>query len=84
MPMGNAITDWLGLFITAAQTITLLFVDRRGFYTAAGLFPVERWHSGQRTLLAIAEVPFFVFILIIYAIRIGMRAFSQLPESSGE
>lgn len=81
---GNAVMDTLGLFITAAQAITLLVVDRRGFYTAAGLFPVDHWSATQRTLLAIIEVPFFFLVLILYAIRIGMRAFAQLPDSSGE
>jgi hypothetical protein len=81
---GNAILDTTGLVISAAEAVLLLVIDRRGFYTAAGLIPVDRWSSTQRVLLAIAEVPFFFIVLVIYAIRIGMRAFSRLPDSSAE
>lgn len=80
---GNALLDTSGLGLTVAEIAVLLMIDRHGLYTGAGLFKVERWNGAQRALLAIAEVPGFFIILIIYIIRIGMRAFSQLPAPPG-
>jgi hypothetical protein len=80
---GNALQDTSGLGLTVAEIAVLLMIDRRGFYTGAGLFEVERWNAAQRALLVIAEIPGFFIILIIYIIRIGMRAFNQLPASPG-
>ena len=78
---GTALLDTSGLGLTVAETLILLVIDRRGFYTAAGLFKVDQWNGAQRVLLAIAEVPGFFIVLIIYIIRIGMVKFSQLPDA---
>ena len=50
-------------------------IDRRGFYTGAGLFNVDEWNKTQRALLAVAEVLLFFIALVIYVIRIGMVKF---------
>ena len=78
---GNALMDTSGLGLTVAETVVLLIIDRRGFYTGAGLFKVDEWSKTQRALLAIAEVPFFFIALVIYVIRIGMVKFTQIPQS---
>ena len=49
---GTALLDTSGLGLTVAETALLLVLDRRGFYTAAGLFPVDRWNQAQRALLS--------------------------------
>lgn len=79
---GNALLDTSGLGLTVAETAVLLVIDRRGFYTGAGLFNVDAWSKTRRTLLAIIEVPFFFIFLVIYVIRIGMVKFMQLQSSA--
>ncbi len=78
---GNALLDTSGLGLAVAEVAVLLLIDRHGFYTGVGLFHVERWSKAQRVTLAIAEVPLFLFALVIYVIRVGMLKFSQLPSS---
>ena len=78
---GTPLLDTSGLGLTVAEIAVLLWIDRRGLYTGAGLFKVDTWNGAQRALLAIAEIPGFFIILIVYVIRIGMRTFSELPAS---
>lgn len=70
MFFGAAFPDTLGFVLTAAESFFILSRDRVGFYTAAGFFKVEQWSSGQRTLLAVAEVPGFFLVLILYVVRV--------------
>lgn len=81
---GNPVLDTSGLALTAAEVAVLLMIDRHNFYTAAGLFKVDRWRPAQRALLAVLEVPCFFIVLIIYVIRIGMVKFTQLPSSPSD
>jgi hypothetical protein len=78
---GNALLDTFGLGLTGAEVALLLIIDRRGFYTVAGLFKVDQWNRAQRVALAVAEVPFFFIALIGYVIRIGMAKFTELQAS---
>ncbi|HEX9037458.1 MAG TPA: hypothetical protein VF808_10755 [Ktedonobacterales bacterium] len=78
---GNALMDTAGLGLTVAEIAVLLMIDRRGFYTGAGLFDVDRWTPAQRTLLAIAETVGFFITLILYVIRIGMAQFSRMADT---
>ena len=75
MFFGAAIPDTLGFILTLAETIFILVRDREGFYTAAGLFKVADWSAGQRVALAIAEVPGYFLVLIIYVIRVVMKQY---------
>jgi hypothetical protein len=79
---GTALLDTSGLGVVVVESGLLLAIDRPGFYTAAGLFKVDQWSPARRVLLAIAEVPGFYFVLVIYVIRIGMAQYSQL-EAAG-
>lgn len=81
---GNAFLDSSGLGLTVAEVAVLLIIDRRGFYTGAGLFDVDHWSKSRRTFLAIGEIFFFPVALVIYVIRIGMLKFSQLPPSQSD
>ncbi len=78
---GNALLDTSGLGLTVAEIAILLIIDRRGFYTGAGLFNVDEWNKAQRALLVVAEVLLFFIALVIYVIRIGMVKFTQISES---
>jgi hypothetical protein len=78
---GNALLDTFGLGLTAAEVALLLMIDRRGFYTVAGLFKVDEWNRAQRGGLAVAEVPLFFVALIGYIIRIGMAKFTEIQSS---
>ncbi|HEU0028104.1 MAG TPA: hypothetical protein VFQ25_13405 [Ktedonobacterales bacterium] len=78
---GNALLDTFGLGLTGAEVALLLIIDRRGFYTVAGLFNVDQWNRAQRLALAVAEVPLFFVALIVYVIRIGMAKFTELQAS---
>ena len=81
---GTALLDTSGLAMTVIEAALLLAIDRRGFYTAAGLFKVDQWSQTRRFLLAIAEVPGYFFILAIYVIRIGMAQYSQLETANSK
>lgn len=79
---GTALLDTSGLMAMIIEAALALAVDRRGFYTAAGLFQVDSWRPARRVLLAIAEVPGFYFVLVIYVIRISMALYSQFEASN--
>jgi hypothetical protein len=79
---GNPLMDTSGLGLTIAEASVLLILDRRGFYTGAGLFKVDEWSKTRRILLAIAEVPLYYFALALYVIRISMAKFTQLQSSA--
>lgn len=81
---GTALLDTSGLGLVAVEAGLLLAIDRPGFYTAAGLFTVDQWSPAKRVLLAIAEVPGFYFVLVIYVIRIGMAQYNQLEDGSSQ
>jgi hypothetical protein len=81
---GTALLDTSGLGMTVVEAALLVAIDQRGFYTAAGLFKVDQWSRTRRALLAIAEVPGYFFILVIYVIRIGMAQYSQLEADDAQ
>lgn len=80
MFVGAALPDTLGFILTLAQTVFILVRDRQGFYTAAGFFKVEEWGRGQRVALAIAEIPGYFLVLILYVMRLVALHYQMVQQ----
>jgi hypothetical protein len=80
MFVGAAIPDTLGFVLTLAEALFILARDREGFYTGAGFFKVAGWSSAQRTLLAVAEIPGYFLVLILYVVRVVALNYQLLQE----
>ncbi|HEX5571056.1 MAG TPA: hypothetical protein VFX31_06700, partial [Ktedonobacterales bacterium] len=80
MFVGAALPDTLGFILTLAQTIFILARDREGFYTGAGFFKVAEWGRGQRVALAIAEIPGYFLVLILYVMRVVALNYQRLQQ----
>lgn len=80
MFVGAALPDTLGFILTLAQTVFILVRDREGFYTGAGFFKTAEWSRGQRVALAIAEVPGYFLMLIVYVMRIVALQYQLLQQ----
>ena len=78
--MGSAITDWTGTLLTIAEAVFILTRDRVGFYTGAGFWKVDEWSSGQRTALAIAEIPLWFVALMLYVVRLAALYYQNLNQ----
>lgn len=77
---GAALPDTLGFILTVAQTIFIVTRDREGFYTGAGFFKVAEWSRGQRVALAVAEVPLYFLVLILYVMRVVALEYQLLQQ----
>lgn len=80
MFFGTAITDTLGLVLTVAETLFILTRDRANFYNGAGFWKVDQWSAGQRTLLAVLEVPFYFLALALYVVRVSALHYHRLQQ----
>jgi hypothetical protein len=80
MFFGAAIPDTIGFVLTVAETLFILARDREGFYTGAGFFKVAEWSGAQRTALAVAEIPGYFLVLILYVVRVVALNYQLLQE----
>lgn len=80
MFFGTALTDTAGAVLTIAEALFILTRDRVGFYTGAGFWKVDEWSSGQRTALAIAEIPLWFVALMLYVVRLAALYYQNLNQ----
>lgn len=78
--MGTTITDWTGTLLTIAEALFLVIRDRANFYNGAGFWKVDQWSAGQRTLLAVLEVPFYFLALALYVVRVAALHYQRLQQ----